>query len=95
MELAIAIVAITLWCLVVGLFARLALPGKDPMSIWATIGLGVVGSLIAAVFTLVLFGQIAGFLLCLVFAVAILYVVRRRRGGGLMSPGGARRGADT
>ena len=94
MELALAIVAITLWCLVVGLFARLALPGKDPMSIWATIGLGVAGSLIAAIATLVLFGQIAGFLLCLLFAVAILYFVRRRRGGGLMSPGVARRGAD-
>jgi len=72
---------------VVGLFARLALPGRDPMSIWATIGLGVAGSLIAALFTLVLFGQIAGFLLCLVFAVAILYFVRRRRGGGLVNPG--------
>jgi uncharacterized membrane protein YeaQ/YmgE (transglycosylase-associated protein family) len=87
MEYVVVLVAIILWCLVVGLFARLALPGKDPMSIWATICLGIVGSLIAAIVTLALFGQIAGFLLCLVFAVAILYFIRRRRGGGLVNPG--------
>jgi uncharacterized membrane protein YeaQ/YmgE (transglycosylase-associated protein family) len=87
MEYVVLIVAVVLWCLVVGLFARLALPGKDPMSIWATIGLGLVGSLVAVLVTLVLFGQIGGFLLCLAFAVAILYVIRRRRGGGLVDPG--------
>ena len=29
----------------------------------------------------------AGFLLCLVFAVLIMYVIRRSRGGGLTDPG--------
>ena len=75
-----------------GLFARLALPGKDPMRSGRRSAVGIGGSLIAAIVSLVLFGQIAGFLLCLVFAVAILYFIRRSRGGGLTEPRRARAG---
>ena len=75
--------------LVIGAFARLALPGKDPMSIWMTAAIGVAGSLIAGlIFYAVTDGQRApGFLAALVVSVGLVYLVRRRRGGGLTSPG--------
>ena len=76
--------------LVIGAFARLALPGRDPMSIWMTAGIGIAGSLIAGlVFYALTGGQRApGFLAALVVSVGLVYLVRRSRGGGLLSPGG-------
>lgn len=74
--------------LVVGAFARLALPGKDPMSIWMTIAIGIGGSLLAGFVGRALFDSDApGFLLSVVFAAGIVYLVRRSRGGGLTDPG--------
>lgn len=74
--------------LVVGAFARLALPGKDPMSIPMTIAIGIAGSFLAGLVGAVLFGPDAGgLLLSIVFAAIIVYFVRRSRGGGLMDPG--------
>jgi uncharacterized membrane protein YeaQ/YmgE (transglycosylase-associated protein family) len=77
------------WGLVVGAFARLALPGPDPMTIWQTALLGIAGSLLAGVVVwLISDGRAApGFLVSLVFTVLILYFIRRSRGGGLTRPG--------
>jgi uncharacterized membrane protein YeaQ/YmgE (transglycosylase-associated protein family) len=75
--------------LVVGAFARLALHGPDPLTIPQTIAVGLAGSFIAGLVVYGLSGGRAGggFLASLVFSVLILYVIRRRRGGGLTSPG--------
>jgi len=75
--------------LIVGAFARLALPGPDPMTIPQTIAVGLAGSFIAGVIVYALSdGRAApGFLAALVFSVLIVYFIRRRRGGGLTSPG--------
>jgi uncharacterized membrane protein YeaQ/YmgE (transglycosylase-associated protein family) len=73
--------------LVVGGLARLALPGKDPMSIWQTIAIGVGGSLLAGIVSAALFNRGAGFLLSVIFASGIVYLIRRSRGGGLTDPG--------
>jgi uncharacterized membrane protein YeaQ/YmgE (transglycosylase-associated protein family) len=77
------------WGLIVGAFARLALPGPDPMSLFQTALLGIAGSLIAGIVVWLLSGGRwgAGFLASLVFSVLILYFVRRSRGGGLTDPG--------
>jgi uncharacterized membrane protein YeaQ/YmgE (transglycosylase-associated protein family) len=77
------------WGLVVGAFARLALPGPDPMSLFQTALLGIAGSLVAGIVVWLLSGGRwgAGFLASLVFSVLILYLVRRSRGGGLTDPG--------
>jgi uncharacterized membrane protein YeaQ/YmgE (transglycosylase-associated protein family) len=92
MDLIVYLVLLLLWGLVVGLFARLALPGPDPMSLFQTALVGVAGSFLAAIVSLWLFNHVAGFLLCLVFSVAIMYFIRRSRGGGLTQPfGGFRR----
>jgi uncharacterized membrane protein YeaQ/YmgE (transglycosylase-associated protein family) len=87
MDVVVYLVLLFLWGLVVGAFARFALPGKDPLSVWQTALVGIAGSALAAVVSLVVFGQLAGFLLCLVFSVAIMYAIRRARGGGLVNPG--------
>jgi uncharacterized membrane protein YeaQ/YmgE (transglycosylase-associated protein family) len=77
------------WGLIVGAFARLALPGPDPMGLFSTALLGIAGSLIAGIVVWVIsdgrWG--AGFLASLVFSVLILYFIRRSRGGGLTDPG--------
>jgi hypothetical protein len=52
-----------------------------------TMGIGVGGSLIAGIIANALLNRGAGFLLSRIFAVAILYFIRRSRGGGLTHPG--------
>ena len=56
--------------LVVGAFARLALPGKDPMSILQTMLVGIAGSFAAGLLVRVIFGAhyTAGFLVSLAWA---------------------------
>ena len=75
--------------LIVGALARLALPGKDPMSIPMTIGVGIGGSLIASIVVYLLTdgSRAPGFFASFVGAVLIMYFIRRSRGGGLTSPG--------
>ena len=84
MSLIVFIIILALEGLIVGAFARLALPGKDPLTIPQTIALGLAGSLIAGLLILGLSGgrEGPGFLAALVFSVLILYFIRRRRGGG-------------
>jgi uncharacterized membrane protein YeaQ/YmgE (transglycosylase-associated protein family) len=43
--------------LIAGFLARLLVPGRDPMSIWATIALGIVGSFIGGFLGWALFGK--------------------------------------
>ncbi len=74
--------------LVVGALARFALPGKDPMSISMTIAIGVGGSFAAGlIIGLAGLPYGYGWLLSLGCATAIVYLVRRSRGGGLTDPG--------
>lgn len=81
------LVALLIVGLIVGAFARLALPGRDPMSIGQTIAVGIGGSFLAGIAAELLVGRSAGFLLCLLFSAGIVYFIRRSRGGGLMDPG--------
>jgi uncharacterized membrane protein YeaQ/YmgE (transglycosylase-associated protein family) len=83
------ILLVLLQGLIIGALARLALPGRDPMSIMQTIGVGVAASLVAglAVYALTDGKEAPGFLISFTIAVIIVYLVRRSRGGGLASPG--------
>jgi uncharacterized membrane protein YeaQ/YmgE (transglycosylase-associated protein family) len=89
MSFIVFLIILFFWGLIVGAFARLALPGPDPMSIPMTALLGIAGSLIAGIVVWLISGGRAGagFLASLVFTVLILYFVRRSRGGGLTNPG--------
>src|SRR5687767_12176451 len=91
MSLITFILLLALQGLVVGALARLALPGKDPMSISQTIAVGLAGSLIAGLIIYALSDQREGpgFLGALLASIAIVYFIRRRRGGSLTEPGRA------
>jgi len=88
------LILLALTGLIVGALARLALPGRDPMSIPQTIGLGIAGSFIAGIIVYVVTGgtSTAGIVLSVLVTTGLVYLVRRRRGGSLTDPGyGARR----
>lgn len=77
---------------IVGALARLALPGKDPMSLPETMLVGIAGSFIAGVIVRILFGSPgAGIVLSVLVATGIVYLIRRSRGGEPMRPFGSRR----
>ena len=79
----IFIIAMIAWGFIVGALARLALPGPDPMPWYATIGLGLGGSLIGGIVARVLIGTAGGFVFAFLGAVLLLYLYRRfvqRRG---------------
>jgi uncharacterized membrane protein YeaQ/YmgE (transglycosylase-associated protein family) len=71
------IVFLTLFGLVVGALARLALPGPDPMGILATIGLGLAGSLVGGVVAHILIGTAGGVVFAVLGAILLLYLYRR------------------
>jgi uncharacterized membrane protein YeaQ/YmgE (transglycosylase-associated protein family) len=75
--------------LLVGALGRLALPGKDPMSIPMTIGIGIAGSLVAGLVWALIFDNRSyqPFILSVVCTAGIVYLIRRSRGGGLLDPG--------
>ena len=49
MSFIVLILLLALQGLIIGAFARLALPGKDPLTLLETMGVGIAGSLIAGV----------------------------------------------
>jgi uncharacterized membrane protein YeaQ/YmgE (transglycosylase-associated protein family) len=74
--------------LIVGALARLALPGKDPLTIWQTILVGWAGSFGAGLLSLLVFERnYAGITVSILGATVVMYFVRRSRGGGLLDPG--------
>jgi uncharacterized membrane protein YeaQ/YmgE (transglycosylase-associated protein family) len=71
------IIFLALWGLVVGALARLALPGPDPMGIFATIGLGLAGSFVGGLIAGLLWARAAGFVFSVIGAILVLYCYRR------------------
>lgn len=72
---------------IVGGLGRLALPGPDPMSIWATAGIGIASSMIAGLLAYALIGDpnAGGFVGSVLIATLIVYLIRRSRGQTLWS----------
>ena len=89
MDWLLYLITLAIFGLIVGGFARLALPGKDPMTISQTIAVGLAGSFVAGIIVYAISGgsEAPGFLASLVFSTLIVYFIRRRRGGGLIDPG--------
>jgi uncharacterized membrane protein YeaQ/YmgE (transglycosylase-associated protein family) len=84
------LITLAIWGLIIGAFARLALPGRDPLTLFQTMLVGIGGSLIGGVIVYVITGGRyygAGWLVSLVCATGIMYFIRRSRGGGLTDPG--------
>ena len=91
MDFIVYVIILAVWGLIVGAFARLALPGRDPMSLFQTMAVGLAGTFIAGLlfYALGTRGPVP-FLAGFVVSVIIMYVIRRRRGGGLTSPSAER-----
>ena len=89
MDVIVYLVALAFIGLLVGALARLALPGKDPMTIPQTILMGIAGSFLAGLVYWLVLGDRdgGGILLSVLFATGIVYLVRRSRGGTLTEPG--------
>jgi uncharacterized membrane protein YeaQ/YmgE (transglycosylase-associated protein family) len=70
---------------ILGALARLIVPGPDPMSVPATIGLGILGQVVAGLIFYGLFGVAVGWVVGLLVTVGLLLISRRtgigRRGG--------------
>jgi uncharacterized membrane protein YeaQ/YmgE (transglycosylase-associated protein family) len=71
------IFALALGGLIVGALARLALPGPDPMSILATIGLGIAGSFVGGIVSWLFLGHAGGLVFSVLAATLLLYLHRR------------------
>ena len=67
--------------LVIGALARLVIPGRDPMSIFQTMLVGVAGSLTAGIITYYLFARegFPGLLLSVVCAALLVFAIRKVR----------------
>lgn len=93
MDLLVLLGIVALSGLVVGALARLAVPGPDPMSIWRTIALGILGSLLGAVVATFLGFEAGGGILAAVLGGVVLLVAYRRfvQQRGLTGPSARRR----
>jgi uncharacterized membrane protein YeaQ/YmgE (transglycosylase-associated protein family) len=81
------IIALAVGGLFVGALARLALPGRDPMSLLQTMLVGIGGSFAAGlVYALAFHRNGGGIVLSVLFATGIVYLIRRSRGGTLTQP---------
>jgi uncharacterized membrane protein YeaQ/YmgE (transglycosylase-associated protein family) len=75
------IISLLVGGLVVGALGRLLHPGRDPMSIWLTIGIGVAAMLIAGLVLRPLIGFGGGFITAVIVAVVLVWLYARHIGG--------------
>ena len=57
MSVLLLILLLALQGLLIGAFARLALPGKDPLTVFQTMAVGIAGSLLAGIVFYLIFGD--------------------------------------
>jgi uncharacterized membrane protein YeaQ/YmgE (transglycosylase-associated protein family) len=92
MSLILYLVLLVLSGLVVGALGRLALPGRDPMTIPQTILVGIAGSATAGLLALALWDgrRGGGLILSVLFATLFVWLVRRSRERSAGQAGGRR-----
>jgi uncharacterized membrane protein YeaQ/YmgE (transglycosylase-associated protein family) len=94
MSLIAFIISLAFMGLFVGALARLALPGRDPMSIVQTVLVGMAGTLAAGLIAQAVFGRNGGsFVLAVLVSTLIVYMIRRSRGGSVTRSSPHQRGA--
>jgi uncharacterized membrane protein YeaQ/YmgE (transglycosylase-associated protein family) len=73
----VLIVGIVLFGLVLGALARLAVPGPDPMPLWLTTLVGIVGSVVGGLVARIFLGSAGSLLFAFLGAVAVVIAYRR------------------
>src|SRR4051794_41372659 len=84
------LISLAFWGLIIGAFARLALPGRDPMSLPMTMLVGIGGSFIGGVIVFLATGgrhYRARRLVSLVFAARVVFFIPPPRGRRPPPPG--------
>lgn len=81
MDVILFIIGLLLTGLLVGALGRLLLPGRDPMTIFQTIMLGIAASLVAGLIAYYAFDEKEGpgFLFSVLCAIGLVYLVRKLR----------------
>ena len=64
--------------LVVGALGRLAVPGRDPMPIWMTILLGIVGSIVGGIVAVAVGLGVGGVFVLSVLAATLIVIAYRK-----------------
>jgi uncharacterized membrane protein YeaQ/YmgE (transglycosylase-associated protein family) len=72
------VVAIVISGLVIGALGRLAVPGPDPMPIWVTILLGIVGSIVGGAAAVALGLGVGAIFVASVLAATLIVIGYRR-----------------
>jgi uncharacterized membrane protein YeaQ/YmgE (transglycosylase-associated protein family) len=72
------VIAILLTGLVVGALGRLAVPGRDPMPLWLTVLIGIVGSFVGGVVAIAIGFGIGGVFVLSVLAATVIVIAYRR-----------------
>jgi uncharacterized membrane protein YeaQ/YmgE (transglycosylase-associated protein family) len=74
-----SVIMIMLFGFITGSLARLAVPGPDPMPVWLTIGIGLVGSAAGGALAIAIWGKATQGIGIFAFLGAVLLVVAYRR----------------
>ena len=83
MDLLLTVLSWALFGLIAGAVARLLVPGRQPIGILATVGLGIVGSLLGGGIVWAVTGdamQPAGWIMSIVGAVIVLAIAVKMQG---------------
>ena len=71
----------------IGGLARFAVPGPDPMPIWLTIAIGILGSVLGGLVAQLFLGDTGSFLFAFAGAVVVVIAYRRfAQGRGITGP---------
>src|SRR3954468_241549 len=90
MSLILYLIVLAVPGLIVGALGRLALPGRDPMSVPMTMAVGIGGSFLGGLISLALFHARhgGGIILTVLCATGLVWLVRRSRERAGPGPGG-------
>jgi uncharacterized membrane protein YeaQ/YmgE (transglycosylase-associated protein family) len=80
MDILLYLLLLAVTGLFVGALGRLALPGRDPMTLTQTMLVGIAATFIAGLLAMALFGaEGGGILLSVLVAVGIVFAIRKMR----------------
>lgn len=93
MSFIVYIIVLIVTGLFIGALGRLAIPGRDPMSLGQTTLVGIGANIITGLIFWAVFGYYGGapLIVSIVVAALIVYGIRRSRGGSLGRPSGGGR----